>query len=479
MKIGVTAISALAVVVLFYHQDVGVNFSILGLLTWGFLHYFTPKKRKDKMYWVLTFMVFLTSISQAWYGDFYSFSSLFITLSVLGLYAQFSKLNVLMYPLIRCINFFIAPFRFLSFQWIPKKRTNKNRVKKILFLFVIPLVITSIFLSIYSTGSKVMYDFFKQLNFHIDFEMIGLAVLGWFIFFNFWITCIPKSLVKLNQSLHNDFSQEKVEKLCQQVETKDLKFERESGKITLVLLNIVLVIFIIAYNYEQFFVSPQVGNLSIETHARIYTIIISIIMAIVIILYYFKSVFNFDNKANHLKKLTYLWIIFNGILVLSAVLKITEYVSSYGLTFKRIGVYIFLMLCIIGLFYSYRKIKGKKTNVYLISKMAWSFFITFTVCSLINFSWIVTKFNLTYCKKPDTYYLQTLDYNQEIVYHYFKGDPNWKYYFNTQRIMQRNTLKKGYLSAHLYLYFLDIGKTIHEEPTKNQDIWINDETTVE
>jgi hypothetical protein len=201
--------------------------------------------------------------------------------------------------------------------------------------------------------------------------------------------------------------------------------------------------------------TPVQATLSEATHDRISTIIFSILMAIVVILFFFKSTFNFDKKSSLLKRLTYLWLILNGILLVSAFMKNYEYIQFYGLTFKRIGVFVFLVLCFMGIAFSYLKVKGKRTNSYLIKRMSISFFLTIVVCSLINFSWVVTKYNLTFCKESDWRYLESLNYNKQILYDHFKNNPEWKDYFKERNIIQKEETSKSWLSSSLYYYCIE------------------------
>ena len=142
----------------------------------------------------------------------------------------------------------------------------------------------------------------------------------------------------------------------------DIDFERRSGEITLVLLNVLLLVFIVTYNYEQFFEIVEKSKLSAATHERVNSVIFSIVMAVGVIMFYFKGGFNFDKKAKNLKRLSKIWIFLNGILILSTIIKNSEYVSFYGLTYKRLGVYAFLILAIVGLVFTFLKITKQKNK---------------------------------------------------------------------------------------------------------------------
>ena len=59
------------------------------------------------------------------------------------------------------------------------------------------------------------------------------------------------------------------------------------------------------FNYEQFVELPKAtaNQLAEETHERVGAVIASIVMAIGVIMFYFKGSFNFDTQAKSLKVL--------------------------------------------------------------------------------------------------------------------------------------------------------------------------------
>lgn len=456
-KVTLLALNTILFPVLFYQQGIGLNLCILTIIVWACLNHYTKNEKKNIVYWLLSASVFSTCLAQAWYGDDLSIVALLLSIYAMGIYTQYPKLNFGIYPIVIGLNFISFIFRiFFIEQWLPERKIGNKVFKKIFSWILIPAIISAIFLAIYATGSTLISQFFKNLRLDFDFwTIVGLLALGFFLFFNFWIMFIPKEVIKINQILKDDFRREKDNSLKSTFQFLELDFERKSGIITLVALNIILLLFITTYNYEQFFMTPVQATLSEATHDRISTIIFSILMAIVVILFFFKSTFNFDKKSSLLKRLTYLWLILNGILLVSAFMKNYEYIQFYGLTFKRIGVFVFLVLCFMGIAFSYLKVKGKKTNSYLIKRMSISFFLTIVVCSLINFSWVVTKYNLTFCKESDWRYLESLNYNKQILYDHFKNNPEWKDYFKERNIIQKEETSKSWLSSSLYYYCIE------------------------
>ena len=451
-------IGTLSFVFLFYNQDIGINATLTGVLIWFLLYKKSIKHKNKKEFWFLSGCIFLSAFSFAWYGDAFSFFALFISVIVLGFQSQYPKINIILYPFLWFLNYAGFIFKFFSFKyWLPKKIAGNNFFKKFLALVAIPSFFVIIFIAVYTSGSDTFYSFFKNIPLDFNFfQILFLGCFGFFLFFNLWFVFIPRAFIKMNGQLGVNFSTGKQINLKPTFSFLEIDFERKSGEISLILLNILLIFFIITYNYEQFFSTAKTATLSDEIHQRVATIIFSIIMAIGVIMFYFKSSFNFDKRAGLLKKLSYVWIILNALLIVSAFIKNTEYVSVLGLTFKRIGVYIFLCLSLAGLFITYLKLQFRKTNIFLLNSMLRIFFITFIITSCINFSWIVTKYNITFQKNDDTEYLKRLDFNKQILYNVYKNDPSWQTYFDNQKEIIKWQKSKGILSWNLYFQSLKI-----------------------
>jgi uncharacterized membrane protein len=216
-----------------------------------------------------------------------------------------------------------------------------------------------------------------------------------------------------------------------------------------------LLVFIAAYNYEQFFEVVKKSNLSSDTHERVTAVIFSIIMAVGVILFYFKGGFNFDEKAKNLKKLAKIWILLNAILILSTIIKNSEYVSFFGLTYKRLGVYAFLILAIIGLVISFIKITKQKTNAFLFNQMIWYFYGTILLCSFVNWGNLITNYNISVNKGVEPTFLSGLNFNDEVRRHYFLQNKLEGQYLEISREKEISQMQsRSFLSKALYYEFL-------------------------
>jgi len=382
-------------ITLFYGETMGINFGILGI-AYALLTFFkTPERNRTKIFFVVFSTSILASFAFAWYGDFASFLAVFTSLFLLSLKSKSRDLKSILVIPVFALNFVTFIYRFFKFdQWFPKRNTS-GIGQKLISTVLIPLFFILVFFGIYSWGSEHFSRLFTDFKFDFNFwEFFALGCLGFFIAFNFWNFELYNFFFKWNHDLKNDFlNEDKTPKPTYSF--LDIDAERTSGMVSLLALNVLLIIFIITFNYEQFIEIPKTPNqLSAETHERVNAVILSIIMAIAVMMFYFKGNFNFDKKANSLKIFAKIWIFLNVVLVISALIKNTEYVIGFGLTYKRLGVYAFLILSMIGLIITFTKIRKQKTNAFLFNNMVWYFYGTILAAGFINWGGIITSNNM-------------------------------------------------------------------------------------
>lgn len=197
------------------------------------------------------------------------------------------------------------------------------------------------------------------------------------------------------------------------------------------------------------------NQLSEETHNGVNAVILSIVMAILVILFYFKAGFNFDKKAKYLKLLAKIWIALNVILIFSTLAKNTEYILNLGFTYKRLGVYAFLLLSILGLFFTFLKIKNQKTNAYLFNQMFWCFFGTILMSSFINWGGFITNQNLKRSYFDEYYHSTFVNFNERQLIEYAEKNKegDMKVKINT-KIKSRKSY--SLLSKNLFYEFIEI-----------------------
>lgn len=141
-------------------------------------------------------------------------------------------------------------------------------------------------------------------------------------------------------------------------------------------------------------------------HEGTYLLILSILISGVLVLYYFRRNLNFYRNNNLLKYLSYIWLAQNGVLAVSVAIRNFWYINYFALAYKRIGVIIFLVLTIYGLYTVYRKVRERKSAFYLFKTNAYALLVVLIISSLMNWDSTIAKYNF---KNSNTSFLH-LDY---------------------------------------------------------------------
>lgn len=443
-------LTAALFVIVFYDQDIGLNLGILSIIYALLTLYKTPEKNRTRTFLILFVTNILSALAFIWYRDFPSLLAVVSSILLLGYRSKNRRLKILFLIPVFIINSFTSVFRFFSFdEWLPKRNISGVWQKTLAFI-IIPLVFISMFFGIYSAGSDHFAAVFRDYELDINlWQVLCLSVLGFFIAFNYWNYAVERFIYKNNYLLDDDFREgSKMQKATYSF--LDLDAERTSGVISFFCLNILLVFFIITYNYEQFYeISKTPVQLSEETHERVNAVILSIVMAVLVIMFYFKSGFNFDPKAKLMKLLAKIWIILNAVLVVSAALKNYEYIISYGVTYKRLGVFAFLLLSLVGLALTFIKIQKRKRNAFLFNRMTWYFYGTILACSYINWGGIITSQNMKRKDFEVAYHLEQVNFSERDLLKYAaeKNDPQLK-----KKVLDKAKAEKSkpFLSKILY-----------------------------
>ncbi len=175
-----------------------------------------------------------------------------------------------------------------------------------------------------------------------------------------------------------------------------LKSELTMGSISLVLLNALLLlinIIDVKYVWLGFTFSKDAGMVA-YVHEGAWMLIFSIVLAMLLLLFFFRGNLNFYRKNKWLRYGAYLWILQNSFLVFSVFNRDYFYISQYGLAYKRIGLLFFLAMVLAGLVTVFFKIYYTKTIYFLLRINAWVGIILLILASIINWDETIATYNL-------------------------------------------------------------------------------------
>ena len=175
-----------------------------------------------------------------------------------------------------------------------------------------------------------------------------------------------------------------------------LKKEYWTAILTISTLNILL--FIVNLTDMRFvwldYSAHSAAALRQFVHQGTYMLVLAILMAMAVLLFFFRKNLNFYPSNDVLKQLAYLWIVQNGILAASVAMRNYHYITHHGLAYKRLGVIIFLFLVVIGLITFYWKIKMKMSLYYLLLANSWAAYFALLSCGMVNWDNFITNYNL-------------------------------------------------------------------------------------
>ncbi len=416
-------ISTILFAFMFYNLELGINTSIFVLVILLAQFALNTSLIKNTKALLLGFCVVVSCISNAWLISPVTVLSVLITSFVFRYYTVYPEMKLLS----NAFNFvlswpaFIGRI-FLVDQWFEFKKEDSKKTIITLFSYIIlPLGILSIFFALYVSSSEWLSKWYNRYEWNIDGLIIFTIIVGFYISFVFWHIHGFNFIKVIDKSLQFNFSNQQKNNLKPTLNYIPVSFEMRSGIITLVSLNCMLLFFIIVFNVENAQQSIQhLSEYSSRTHSQVYLIIVSVFLAMAVVLFFFKDTLNFVKNNKWLLQLSKIWIGLNAILIVSAFYQNTVYINALGLTYKRLGVYMFLIICLIGLIYSFLKIVNQKTNFYLIDRITWTLFYTLVFCATFNWGGIITKYNMRQPKFDLNYVTYHLFGNEKLLIQYFK-----------------------------------------------------------
>ena len=318
---------------------------------------------------------------------------------------------------------------------------GKPSILKKIFLLLIPVFIAFVFVIIYCAANPIFEKFVNSINFDfISFDWVIFTAAGFFIMFgmfNIYFLKINERDKNASDSLRYITAEEHI----QMGSGKWLTAGNELlvGVVMFALLNLVLLTVNGLDVYYMWVVDrlPEGVTAAAFLHDGTNTLIFSIVLAIAVMLFVFRGYLNFIENNQWLKTLAYAWVVQNILLVITTANTNWWAIQSSGLTRRRIGVYIYLGLCIIGLITTLIKVSRRKSNWFLFRKNAWAFYVVFIVSCFFNWDDMIVNYN---CKNYKALELDYIDRGYQAELSHTCLASLFKYY--EQEKSEPNSAKK-------------------------------------
>jgi hypothetical protein len=286
-----------------------------------------------------------------------------------------------------------------------------SKYKKGLLIAIIPFIIMLLFFQLYRSSNPIFESLTNAINFNwISWGWVFFTLLGLLYTYGFYNVKKIDVIELLDDESSYTIHQKFVRPL--RILEKEIPFAEEflSGRILFILLNCLIFVVNIG-DFNFIFIDntlPKGITFASFLHQGVGTLIVSIIISILLILFYFRGELNFSKQQKTIKTLAILWIFQNCLLLVSVIFKNAMYIDVYGLTYKRIGVYVYVFLTFIGLLSTIYKILKIKSSLHLIYLNGWSFLSVLVFASLVNWDAFILQTNRSLKRDIDMYYLISL-----------------------------------------------------------------------
>jgi hypothetical protein len=425
--------------ILFGSVDVGINIVLYQLAFGASLFYLFPYKRTDRFFWLVNLSLLGSSICLGFFPNSIAKISYYTGSIILAGSLVKSKHSI---PF-TLLNGIYA----LSIGWITntkkyltkiRSKTRNSLSQKQLIIYGLPFIVTVFFIHLYSSANPTFHKLFTSMENRIVIDFSSLFEYTFYLFVGYcstvaYTTPIGHKTLLTSEKVLGDSLRPK-EKQTKWLNNND---EKKLSIILLGSLNVVLFIFHLTDLPYLFTAGPDSVTLSEYLHQGINTLSISIILATGIILYIFRNTLNLFRENKALRIVASAWIIQNSFLIATSVWKNTAYIAAYGLTYKRIGVYLFLSFVLTGLITTAIKIRKQQSLWRYVKNNTQIAFASMALMGFVHWDLIISKMNTSSSIQAavDVNYLLSLD-NPDIQWldRYFTNDP--------ERILNhRNTIQ--------------------------------------
>lgn len=400
---------------LFYNKSLGLNVLLFALVVITLLFLRHQKKSKNKSILLKALLYLISSVFV-----FIHHNDLTLTATVISFFVfvgSFSNTKSSLF--IQFLNGFYTTITAVIANYFERVEQEVVLVKEkntnYAFWFKtvsISIVVLAIFMGLYSNSNPVFANLLQKIDLSfISFNWILFTAVAYYFIANI---VLPVQIEPLTTSDANttDF----LIKIDKNTDERTLSDNAKLGFILFLVLNFLLV-FVLVTDLIYLLQKKQLSAaaLSNQLHQGVNALIVSIVLAIVLILFFFKGDLNFYKGNKHLKKSVFVWLVMNGFLAVVTAYKNYQYVHFFGLTYKRIGVFVYLILAIFGLILTFIKVKEVKNLWFLVRKNTQIAFSVLLIAAAINWDTFITKYNVFNAKEVDVTYLISLDNNKIVL----------------------------------------------------------------
>lgn len=275
------------------------------------------------------------------------------------------------------------------------------------YYMLVPVLVIVLFIIIYRYANPVFDEYIgqalthvwqaiREFFRHIDLVWIFVFIIG-FVLSAFALVHVLDKQMLHRDSVARDTLQRVRGRMERGVSRLGLKNEWRAAIFLLVSLNLLILSLNLADLHWVWFNFEWNGQyLKDFVREGTYLLILSIVISMAIVLYFFRRNLNFYSRNVWLKRLCYLWLGQNAFLAISVAVRNWRYIEHFALAYKRIGVFFFLLAVVAGIITVWIKVSGRKTAFYLFRMNVLSVYLTVLLSALIPWDSLIARYNFSH-----------------------------------------------------------------------------------
>lgn len=421
---------------LFWQQGVGTNLVIYALFIALLVPLLNSTARNGKRQLIAAAALLYTAVAFLWHGtDLAAVMLVFSVLVFSVFYLEKDVRSVTSVAPQLLLHTVWLPWRLKDAMDIPARRVGiPGSIWRWVKIGFVPVVILAVYSAIYRSANprfqELTAGLFDGLLDRINalfaeiftartlFLAFGAVLTGILLY-----RCAPDAMATWERKFKDTMTRIRSKRPHWKLPLamNALEKERKAGILLLILMNaLLLIVNIVDITWIWFgFEVPVNFDLKQFVHEGTWLLILSIVMSIAILLYLFRRNQNFHPSRRPLQLLAIGWICQNFILGISVFIRNYHYMDFHGLAHKRIGVVIFLVLVLFGLYSMILKIRDKRSGFYLVMVNSWAAFIVMVLAAGVDWDSRIVKANLAHSNPAEIdidLYLELDERTLPVVY---------------------------------------------------------------
>ncbi|MDX8494594.1 DUF4173 domain-containing protein [Mesorhizobium sp. VK22B] len=385
---------------LFYGQPAGITVFLFGMVLSGAVVAMHPAALSDGRVWLRPLALFAALLPLV---ENVSPLSVLVAIAALAVFAL-SLAGRLRMGLARiagqlCLFLLAAPFRFARdfLRWRKvARRLGRRRIRlAAIAVWAMSLTFGAVFLALFGAANPIIEHWLSLIDLYALLERIEVERLI------FWLLALAGVWAFLRPRLPGFVSRIRqampATPVARSTSTtaEDIVFGKAAILRALIVFN---ALFAVQTALDATYLwggaaLPDGLTYAAYAHRGAYPLIVTALLAAGFVLAALRP--GSETSSDRLiRRLVYLWVAQNIVLVISSMLRLDLYVGVYALTYLRIAAFIWMGLVAAGLAFIIARIALTKSSEWLLSANLLTLSATLYACSYINFAALIANYNV-------------------------------------------------------------------------------------